>query len=297
MANNLLQLNPAQATDPNQQAYINWQNSILQSADLAKNLETSTLAGMALGQALGSWGGWKVGNWWKNLQEDLADKRRLKKLAEQGAKNIAADNQFVQDQVNWAKQNGINNPRPVSLLGGMINPQAVNTDADFSQPYNLEERLSNPYTSYSIRHPNASIAEINNAGNLDWRYQLNQNNPLQNIVNNTQSQLEKARYSFPEMDITKYANQSDFNPNRFPTLQTLGVNFGVTPQNSKSVFPDITANTKNQMEKTLYSFPEVNISNYPPQYPPNKPTLGVNPGITPPSQNKFNFKLNPVFGI
>ena len=134
---NLLQLNPTQAVDPNQQAFNNWYNSINQSAEMAQHLNPSTLAGMALGQALGTWGGWQTGNWWQNLQEKL----RAKKLQEQGKKNTAADNQLVQNQLDYWNSQGIQNP------------QAVDTkNIDFTQPYNFAENVSNPPSLFSTHN-------------------------------------------------------------------------------------------------------------------------------------------------
>ena len=168
---NLSQLNPTQAVDPNQQAFNNWYNSINQSTEMAQHLNPSTLAGMALGQMLGTWGGWQTGNWWQNLQEKL----REKKLQEQGKKNTVSDNLSVQNQLDYWKSQGIPKPQAVSLFDGLINQQAVDAkNIDFTQPYNFAENVSNPYRRYAMLNPNASISEINRAGNLDWRNRLNE---------------------------------------------------------------------------------------------------------------------------
>ena len=199
MADNLLQLNPAQSPNLNQQSFIDWQNSLIQAAEMAKNLNPATLAGMTLGQALGTWGGWKVGNWWQNLQEKL----RAKRQQEQGEKNIGADNLSVQNQIDWAKQNGIQNPQAISLLGGIINQQALdaNNGTNFTQPYNFAGDMNNTYRRYTARNPNATVAEINNAGNLDWRDRLNENFIPMNKFNR---QMDNAMYSFPKVPISNY---------------------------------------------------------------------------------------------
>ena len=52
---NLFQTQPYYpSVDSNQQAYNNWQNSLLQSANMAQNLHPETLAGMWGGTALGA---------------------------------------------------------------------------------------------------------------------------------------------------------------------------------------------------------------------------------------------------
>lgn len=210
-----------QRIDPNQQAYLNWQNSMAQAAGMAQNLNPATLAGMALGQALGTWGGWKAGNWWQKLQENLADKLPLKEITEQGAKNVAADNQSVQNQLDWARQQGIKNPQAISLFGGKINPQAVeayNGSGIDLKHYDFNERLNNPYTFYKTTHPDATIDEINNAGTLAEQLKQRQD-PFQ--LNKYHQQLENAKYPFQKFDLSNYVKKYT------PQLPSLGVQFNI----------------------------------------------------------------------
>ena len=229
MADNLLQLNPAQSSNLNQQSFVDWQNSLIQAADMAKNLNPATLAGMTLGQALGTWGGWKVGNWWQNLQEKL----RTKHQSEQAEKIIDADNLSVQNQIDWAKQNGIQKPQAVSLLGGLINQQAMNAKngVDFSKPYSFSEM--NPYQRYAMTNPNASVAEINRAGNLDWRNRLNEKF-IQPITDKFNRKMNNTlNYPFPKIDIL--SSVSRYNPAKNPYYQKT-FDIGYTPSSNNYSF-------------------------------------------------------------
>gem|GEM_PF-3109134 len=196
MANNLLQLNPTQA-NPNQQAYNNWFNSLIQSGNMAQNLPPETLLGMALGNALGMWGGWQAGNWWENSKQK---KREQGQLEGQPANpvNNTGDYDSIQAQNALANQAGIPNwQRQYHTLWGK----------DFGRnnydQYNNQtlEQLGDVNTWWQRPHNGESIGSYVDRMNLgSWR-----NANLSDITGKVKSTM--MMYPFPPRTSKQNFNQ------------------------------------------------------------------------------------------
>ena len=163
---NLSPYNPP--TSENQRAYDSWNNSLVQATNMA-NMNPATLAGIGVGQALGGFTGWRLGN----MFQDWLDNQRAKR----GKKNIEQDNSSIQNQIDYGKNQEINNPQAVSMSGTLINPDAVaaynfyNGKGNYQDGFNiptLNEQIANPYWRAALFNQDSrnSIDAINRAGNL-----------------------------------------------------------------------------------------------------------------------------------
>ena len=267
--NNLLSAYSQPNYNPNQQAYINWQNSINQAANMAQNMNPATLAGMALGQALGTWGGIQSGNLWakhlaklrKEQQDSEEEKKRLAQLAEQGKKNIQADNNFIQQQFNRADQLGIPKNQQIAygLLtgsGGVDRRTYDNfTGANWmDKNYHQFDLSTVPRKNETLGNYNARMKLRNN---LDWKKNL-----YGDAINNFNQAADKILYPFPNLDLIsafkEYRDSKQSHDlNQYPAIKEyLAKNQRLyTPQNPmQNFFKPITDAMNKWANKNVFNF-------------------------------------------
>ena len=226
---------PYPTVSENQRAYDNWNNSITTAANMAQNINPETLAGIALGQALGTWGGWQTGNWLQNLIQRGQNKRKkptfdtkvkynlngkpysldeLQKIY--GADNLSpklnppqneqpADVQSVQQQFNWADNAGIPKGKQtaISFPGGKVSRE----DYDWYTGANWMDR-NYTGTDWIDKRPQQGEPLSSYVSRMNFQDNLN-NNSWENIIKReAQSHLNKFKqsadqilYPFPK-DIT-----------------------------------------------------------------------------------------------
>lgn len=169
---NLFQTQPYYpSVDSNQQAYNNWQNSLLQSANMAQNLHPETLAGMWGGTALGAILG-------RNFYDYLHPKKNngnptppTPEQQEQNRKNFNDfQNNLIQSQDYWQNQRGIpeNQRNYRTPFGENFGRNIYNNyyNPTIPKEFTVEQMWNTPRI-------NEGISDYNNRVNPAWDWRQN----------------------------------------------------------------------------------------------------------------------------